>query len=290
MAGVGDRNAQWKTDIDQRVASGGQLGLSYLQGLSTQYNVPYDQITGFISKNGYTLGAKAQAAVTGGSTGQTNEPFSPGDYPKFSLEEVQGLTEYLNFQLNPGSILSSNPLSIMGGDEKYADSLAMLADYMGIQKISSEAEINKALTILAGANDPLAKSLSTTQGIQTYDSVNDYLKVLGGGVGAPIKNTSSSSGSGYGAGSGSGAGALTAGTPTGGGDLGLPPEPPKPEYQSARNADLSGNASGWRSRKSSWRTKGLATKGTSNLKIGPISNAAGVGLNSGTGSSSGLFR
>ena len=59
----------------------------------------------------------------------------------------------------------------------------------------------------------------------------------------------------------------------------LTQEPAKPEYQSSSGAGLSGNATGFRSAKSSWKKAGKTTKGTNNLKIQSTRNMSGVGLN-----------
>jgi len=59
----------------------------------------------------------------------------------------------------------------------------------------------------------------------------------------------------------------------------LPDTPDMPSYQSAYGTDLSGNATGFRSRKSSWRRSGKSMLGTNNLKIKPTKFASGVGLN-----------
>jgi hypothetical protein len=55
--------------------------------------------------------------------------------------------------------------------------------------------------------------------------------------------------------------------------------PTKPEYQSSSGAGLSGNATGFRSAKSSWKKAGKTSKGTNNLKIQSTRNMSGVGLN-----------
>lgn len=55
--------------------------------------------------------------------------------------------------------------------------------------------------------------------------------------------------------------------------------PAKPEYQSSSGAGLSGNATGFRSAKSSWKKAGKTSKGTNNLKIQSTRNMSGVGLN-----------
>ncbi len=59
----------------------------------------------------------------------------------------------------------------------------------------------------------------------------------------------------------------------------LPDTPDMPSYQRAYGTDLSGNATGFRSRKSSWRRSGKSMLGTNNLKIKPTKFASGVGLN-----------
>ena len=70
--GPGNRNAAWKTLIDQRVASGLTIGGQFVSNLSNQYGVPLSQIGNFTSKNNYTLGPKAQAAVSGSSVNANN--------------------------------------------------------------------------------------------------------------------------------------------------------------------------------------------------------------------------
>lgn len=163
--GVGNRNAAWKTAIDQRVASGGQLGLSYLQGLASQYGIPYSQITSFINKAGYSLGAKAAAAATPTApTIDTTNRLAIGDVGKLE-QALKGGFGYTPAEDMPG--------------------YRTLADYMGVNKINSESEIKRALQILGGASSPLAAAQAATRGITNYNSLNDYLQILGGGVGRP---------------------------------------------------------------------------------------------------------
>jgi hypothetical protein len=170
-------NAAWKINIDNRVASGQQLGLSYLQGLASQYGVPYSQITGYIGKKGYTLGEKAAAAAA-----QPAAPaFNPGQYDSLKIKDAGALENYLKTQLNPADIKSWQP----GVTEKNVPGLDMLADYMGVKNINSQKEIKQALNILGGMESPLPAAKASSAGITNYNSVNDYLKVLGGGVGAP---------------------------------------------------------------------------------------------------------
>jgi hypothetical protein len=277
--GVGNRNQAWKTDIDSRVSSGGQLGLSYLQGLASQYGIPYSQILGFVNKSGYQLGTKAAAAAQPAPTPST-PAFSAGSYDKFKLGDVSGLTSYLQSQLNPGSGVS-NPLAIMTGSRGgYDNAMGMLADYMGVQNINSKQEINKALSILGGANNSFAQALSPGAGIKSYDSLNDYLQVLGGGIGAR--------------GSGSGAGTLPntmPGTGAGGagsgmGDTAYSPEmptmPDAPEFKytpGGPGASVDAAATGFRRKRSSARVAGLTTKGTSRFKItGQTGKSSGLNI------------
>jgi hypothetical protein len=56
---------------------------------------------------------------------------------------------------------------------------------MGVKNINSQKEIKQALNILGGMESPLPAAKASSAGITNYNSVNDYLKVLGGGVGAP---------------------------------------------------------------------------------------------------------
>lgn len=55
-------------------------------------------------------------------------------------------------------------------------------------------------------------------------------------------------------------------------------EPVKPIFQSANNDNLSGNATGFRTSKSSWKKSGKNMAGTNSLKIKPTGLASGVGL------------
>jgi hypothetical protein len=55
--------------------------------------------------------------------------------------------------------------------------------------------------------------------------------------------------------------------------------PPKQEIFSSAGADGSVGASGFRSKKSSWKTSGQSTKGTNNLKLQMQKGASGTGLN-----------
>jgi hypothetical protein len=55
-------------------------------------------------------------------------------------------------------------------------------------------------------------------------------------------------------------------------------EPIKPIFQSANGDNLSGNASGFRVAKSSWKKSGKNMAGTNSLKIKPTGLASGVGL------------
>lgn len=287
MAGLGNRNADWKSAIDSYVSGGGQLGLSYLQGLSSQYNVPYDTIVGFINKNGYKMGAKAAAAAS--TPTQTAPAFNPGNYDSFKLSGVSGLTDYLN-SLN-GKTLSGNALSIMAGHAgAYKPVLKMLSNYMGVKNINSKSEIKQALSILGGANNSLAQAISPRAGIKSYDSLNDYLKVLGGGVG---RSTSAATNPGQGAGMGTAAGG-GAGKDTAAMDSGYSykPEtitdPTPPQYTpGGGNAALDGGATGMRARRSKWRTTGKTSKGTSNLKImGQTGSSSGI--NTATSAAAGM--
>lgn len=167
--GVGNRNAAWKAAIDQRVASGGQLGLSYLQGLASQYNIPYSQITSFINKAGYSLGAKAGAAAT--PTAPTIDTTN-----RLAIGDIGKLEQALKIEQSGG--YSRTPSEDMPG-------YRTLADYMGVNKINSESEIKRALQILGGATSPLAAAQAATRGITNYNSLNDYLQILGGGIGRP---------------------------------------------------------------------------------------------------------
>lgn len=55
-------------------------------------------------------------------------------------------------------------------------------------------------------------------------------------------------------------------------------EPFKPIFQSANGDNLSGNATGFRTPKSSWKKSGKNMAGTNSLKIKPTGLASGVGL------------
>ena len=57
------------------------------------------------------------------------------------------------------------------------------------------------------------------------------------------------------------------------------PTAPPPDIYSNAGADGSTGATGFKSKKSSWKTSGQSTKGTSNLKLKIQGNASGTGLN-----------
>jgi hypothetical protein len=90
-------------------------------------------------------------------------------------------------------------------------------------------------------------------------------------------------GSGVGTGGGAGVTGGDAGAGAGGEEIlptTLPPEeePFKPIFQSANGDNLSGNATGFRTPKSSWKKSGKNMAGTNSLKIKPTGLASGVGL------------
>ena len=58
-----------------------------------------------------------------------------------------------------------------------------------------------------------------------------------------------------------------------------PAPPPPPDIFSSAGADGSVGASGFKSKKSSWKTSGQSTKGTNNLKLQIQKGASGTGLN-----------
>lgn len=59
-----------------------------------------------------------------------------------------------------------------------------LADYMGVKQINSPKEVKKALGILGGASNSWATAQASRpgSGVSNYNSLNDYLKVLGPGA------------------------------------------------------------------------------------------------------------
>lgn len=271
--GVGNRNADWKSMIDSRVSSGGQLGLSYLQGLASQYGVPYDQIVGFVNKSGYTLGEKAAAAAQPAAQAPA---FNPGQYDSLKIKDAGVLEKYLNTQLNPADIKSWQP----GVNEKNVPGLDMLADYMGVEKINSQKEIKQALNILGGMQSPLPAAKAKQAGITNYNSVNDYLKVMGGGIGSPSKASSASGSaidpSAYG-GSGMGGGGMTDNySPE------MPTMPEAPEFKytpGGPGASVDAGATGFRRKRSSARVAGLTTKGTGQFKItGQTAKSSGLNI------------
>jgi hypothetical protein len=84
-------------------------------------------------------------------------------------------------------------------------------------------------------------------------------------------------------GAGDGGGASGGGVGGDGGEIlptELPPEeePIKPIFQSANGDNLSGNATGFKASKSSWKRSGKNMMGTNSLKIKPTGLASGVGL------------
>lgn len=172
------RNAAWKDAIDARVASGEQLGLSYLQGLASQYGVSYDKIVGFVNKEGYTLGTKAAAAAQPAATTPTVDATN-----RLPISDVGTLADYLKIQGGQGTQNMSPAL--FRADAEDIPGYRTLADYMGVKNINSRSEINRALNILGGANSDLARAQSAKAGINNYNSLNDYLQVLGGAAGRP---------------------------------------------------------------------------------------------------------
>jgi hypothetical protein len=58
-----------------------------------------------------------------------------------------------------------------------------------------------------------------------------------------------------------------------------PPPPPPPDIYSSVGADGAVGASGYKSKKSSWKASGQSTKGTNNLKLQIQKGASGTGLN-----------
>ena len=58
-----------------------------------------------------------------------------------------------------------------------------------------------------------------------------------------------------------------------------PEPPPPPDIYSSVGADGSAGATGFKSKKSSWKTSGQSTKGTNNLKLQIQKSASGTGLN-----------
>lgn len=58
-----------------------------------------------------------------------------------------------------------------------------------------------------------------------------------------------------------------------------PPPPPPPDIYSSAGADGAVGASGYTSKKSSWKASGQSTKGTNNLKLQIQKGASGTGLN-----------
>jgi hypothetical protein len=57
------------------------------------------------------------------------------------------------------------------------------------------------------------------------------------------------------------------------------PPPPPPDIYSSAGADGAVGASGYKSKKSSWKASGQSTKGTNNLKLQIQKGASGTGLN-----------
>jgi len=60
---------------------------------------------------------------------------------------------------------------------------------------------------------------------------------------------------------------------------GQPEPPPPPDIYSNVGADGTAGATGYKTRKSSWKTSGQSTKGTGNLKLQIQKGASGTGLN-----------
>jgi hypothetical protein len=58
-----------------------------------------------------------------------------------------------------------------------------------------------------------------------------------------------------------------------------PAPPPPPDIYSSAGADGAAGASGFKSKKSSWKASGQSTKGTNNLKLQIQKGASGTGLN-----------
>lgn len=281
MAGVGNRNAAWKTAIDGRAASGGQLGLAYLEGLSSQYGIPLSQLTAFASKQGYQVGAKAQAATTPAAPTTPSAPAT--DYERVSLKDIGSLQSYLTGKLPNGGGLLGSIRPTFGANPEDVPGLRQLSDFMGVKNINSEKEIRNALNILGGIQSPMPAALAPRAGVTNYNSLNDYLKILGGGA--------------MGSGSaGGGSNANPGGTPinptgTGGGGRGgrgdsyspeIPTMPDAPEFQytpGGPGASVDGSATSFRRKRSSARMAGLTTKGTGQFKIsGQTTRSSGLNI------------
>ena len=251
------RNAEWKTAIDARVASGQKLGLKYLQSLSQQYGIDISQLTAFTSKNNYQLGAKAQG---GGAQAQTAA--APKDYGRVDMKGVAELEKYL-----------SGKVQTPTWSPRYEpEGLKQLADYMGIKNLNSEKEYKNALRIVQGANSPFAAASSYGAGVKNYNSLNDYLTTLGGAAPRPSANPTPT----------------TQAAPGGrnGGERYNPepiPEEELPEEKPIYDNGGSGaggekNALSFRSNKSRWKQSGRANKGTSNLKFSRSLGFGGFGI------------
>lgn len=169
----GGFNAPWKQVLNSYASAGGQLGLKYLEGLASQYGVPYSQVVGFAQKQGFQIGTKAQSALN--PTPAPAPVSSKSSQPKLKIKDVATLENYLK-----GNTFGS---SIGKGDA--VPGLAELASYMGVNKINSQQEIKQALQILGGIQSPAFAAAAPKAGITNYNSLNDYLKVLGGGATQP---------------------------------------------------------------------------------------------------------
>lgn len=281
MAGLGNRNAAWKTAIDGRVSSGGQLGLAYLQGLASQYGIPLSRLTAFASKQGYQVGAKAQAATAPAAPAAPSAPVT--DYERVSLKDIGSLQSYLASQLPYGSAgVNTSAQSPFGARAADVPGLKQLSDFMGVKKINSEKEIRNALNILGGIQSPIPAALAPRAGVTSYNSLNDYLKILGGGA-----MGSGSAGGGSNANPG-GTQINPAGNSGGRGGRSdsyspeIPTMPDPPEFQytpGGPGASVDGSATSFRRKRSSARMAGLTTKGTGQFKIsGQTSKSSGLNI------------
>lgn len=202
------------------------------------------------------------------------DSFNPGSYDKFKLKDIEGLRNYLMIGAKPGAlngVARMTPFNYAGkGMGKYKAGAKLLSDYMGVSKINSKDELRRALGILAGANEPLAGSLayrSGGPGIKQYNSLNDYLATLGGGIGAPNKQVAPTITPDY------TPEVAQSPEPYSGGDMTnmSMPAPPAVDTTPQGTGGLPGggagidSAAGLKSKKSSRRQLGLSTKGTKQL-------------------------
>lgn len=259
--------AYWQQVVDTRAQQGLKIGQEWYDQQGPEFRSKYsaDMIGQYAGSKGYALGDAWQ---------KYKGAQAPPSYDRVKLEDIGKLSTRLSYGTAwPGG---SDSLKKVPGYQQ-------LADYMGVKQINSPNEVKKALGILGATNNSwaVAQASRPNSGVANYNSLNDYLKVLGPGAASQSRAASA-----VGMPAGTGGNATTAATSSPVDSSPSAPEmpamPAPPEFRFApggTGASVDAAATGFRRRKSSARSAGLTSKGTSQFKIaGQTARSSGLNI------------